>query len=91
MLVFVNIMGEQTILCRSSAEKDELLELSATTLESEFCLVSLKNLTTFGNGYQDLNEKGDTFYKFANCGTLLMSIGENLYAKMGSGKIFKLN
>lgn len=91
MIVFVNVMGEQSILCREKAEKDELIELSATTLESEFCLVSLKNLTTFGNGYQNLNGKGDAFYKFSNCGTLLMSIGENLYAKMGSGKIFKLN
>ena len=91
-VVFVNIMGEHAFLCRDTAEKDELLELSATTLESEFCLVSLQNLTTFGNGYNDLNDKGDTFFKFANCGTMLLSIGENLYAKMGkSGKIFKLN
>lgn len=92
MLVFTNITGEEYILCEDSSEKDELLELSATSLESEFCLVSLQNLTTFGNGYNDLNEKGDAFFKFANCGTLLMSIGEGLYCKMGrSGKIFKLN
>jgi len=91
MLVFVNVMGEQSVLCKSFMEKDELLELSATTLESEFCLVSLKNLTTFGNGYQNLNEKGDTFFKFANCNTKLMSVGENLYANMGNGAILKLN
>ena len=92
ILVFVNVMGDQTILCKDISEKDEFLELSATKLESEFCLVSLQNLTTFGNGYQDLNNKGDTFYKFANCNTLLMSIGENLYCKLGkNNRIYKLN
>ena len=83
MIVFVNVMGEESILCQNISEKEEYLELSATTLEKEFCLNSLQSLTTFGNGYNDLNQKGDSFFKFANTKTMLLSIGENLYCKFG--------
>lgn len=92
MLVFTNIVGDQSVLCKNIHEKEEFIELSATKLEEEFCLVSLKNLTSFGNGYNDLNRNGDSFYKFANSKTLLFSIGENLYCKLGDeNSIFKLN
>lgn len=92
MLVFVNIEGEQYVLCKDDDSNDMFLELSATTLEKEICLASLKDVTEFKNGYKNINKNGDEFFKFSNCNTLLINIGEGLYCKLGkSNKLFKLN
>lgn len=91
MLVFINVSGERRILAKDNDDEEALLELSATNLEIENCLVSLKKMTTFGNGYNNLNNSGDTFYKFSNCFTMLMVVDDDLYCRFASGKILKLN
>lgn len=92
MLVFVNVSGQQKILCQNNLEKEEMAELSANAIESEECLVSLKKVTRFGNGYNSINDREkDVFYKFSNCFTMLMVVGTSLYCRFADGKLFKLN
>ena len=92
MLVFVNVSGEHKILCQDFKEKDELEELSATELQSQFCLNSLNAASEYTNGHNKINSNGDEFYKFSNSKTLLFAIDNDLFCKLGSNKkIFKLN
>ena len=91
MLVFMNVSGERKVLAKDVDEKEEFLELSASSGQVEQCLVSLRKMTTFGNGYNNLNGTGDTFYKFSNCFTMLMVVNGDLYCRFASGKIVKLN
>lgn len=49
--------------------------------EMEICLNSLVDLTIYGNGSENPNKNGDSFFKFSNCNTLLFSMNDHLYCK----------
>ena len=80
-LTFVNVDGE---MFKLTVEKDIPPEIV------KLCLDSLMDLSVYDNGMENVNSSGENYYKFSNCNTILISIGEHLYCRFGNKKILRI-
>lgn len=76
-LVFVNI--ENSVF-------QILAESDFPPLELDQSKNIMTKLTIYGNNSENPNKDGDNFFKFSNCGTLLMSYDNTLYCKFENSK-----
>lgn len=53
-------------------------------------LNSLVDLTVFKHTVTDLNKNGDNYYKFSNCKTVIFSLDDHLFCRLGNSEVYQL-